>query len=215
MKQIEPRQKARSPTRLMPMITLVTVILALAISSVAVAKKCDFPPCKGDDGNSSAYYDVTIGGSMDGAGEYWMASTNGQVNYQHFDPAPSTGSLDLTFFQNHFPNGHECFLEEVSLHAVILNYKKSTGAQARFWFHGKTYQGDIPVVYVLTLNGVLDKTNWPPAEGVPNLMEMNTWRMRLANEGSEIQEISCLEEGGDFSSDTGKVDIDVSWVSAP
>jgi len=36
----------------MPLITLVTVILALAMSSAAVAKKCDNPPCnQGGDGD--------------------------------------------------------------------------------------------------------------------------------------------------------------------
>jgi hypothetical protein len=57
MKQIEPGQKARSRTRLMPLITLVTVILALAMSSMAMAKKCDNPPCnEGGDGD----YQVAI-----------------------------------------------------------------------------------------------------------------------------------------------------------
>lgn len=61
MQQIEPGQKARSPTRLMSMITLVTVILALAIPSVAVAKKCDNPPCSQGGGDPDYMVAITSG----------------------------------------------------------------------------------------------------------------------------------------------------------
>jgi hypothetical protein len=55
MKQLESRQKTRFPTRLMPLITLVTAILALAMSSVAVAKKCEPPPCNPSGGGDGEY----------------------------------------------------------------------------------------------------------------------------------------------------------------
>ena len=124
----------------------------------------------------------------------------------------------MTFFRNYFVdnnNGPTCFpLAVVPIHSVILNYKKSTGARALIWFHGSTFQDNISVLYILRLNGVLDETNWPPAEDTSNLMEMATWNLGLANEGSDIQEISCLNEDADFDI-TNPVLINVGSVPIP
>lgn len=182
-------------------------------------KHCNQEP--GDDPNP--WYNVIITGPdriggvayLWGGGQYWQASKNRQVNYQQFDPdPPSWGVLDLTFFRNYFAennNGDTCFPSgDVQIHSVILNYKKSTGARALIWFEGSTYQDNISVLYQLRLNGVLDINNWPPAENSWNLMTMRKWNMGLANEGNEIQAISCLEEDI-FDTDT-PVYIDVGSV---
>jgi len=132
-------------------------------------------------------------------GELWQASKNGQVGYQHFDPDPSWGLLNLTFLQDYFngvedDRGNKCFpLAVVQIHQVILNHKRSTGARALIWFHGETVNGT-DVLYQLQLYGTLDVTNWPPAELNPNRMEMETWNLFLTNEGADTQAISCLAE---------------------
>jgi hypothetical protein len=206
MKQIESGQKILSPTRLLPLMLVITAILALAMTGVAVAKKCDNPPCEGGGNDSSSYYSVDITGEVDGAGLNWTEGKNGQIGYNHFetDP-PSEGVLDLAFFQNYFNSieagrGENCFpIDDVLLHAVILDYKKSTGARAIIWFHGETYQGTTPVLYQLTLFGPFNKNNWPPADGSTHPMVMLTWRMRLENEGNNTQQISCLIENQEFT----------------
>lgn len=217
---------------------LFTTLVFLGFSVTAAAHRCNAPDpnhkhCNLEPSDDpSAWYDVTItgpdGGGLSGdfwgAGEYWKASTNRQVNYKHFDPPPSTGLLDLTFFRTYFNGidagrGNNCFplvgqppSAVVQIHSVILNCKKSTGARALIWFHGKTYQDDTEVLYQLRLNGTLDVTNWPP-EGTPNLMVMATWNMVLANEGNETQNISCLAE--DVSIAATPVEILVEPVPPP
>lgn len=59
MKRIEPRQKARSPTSLIPLILIIVAAVALSISGVAVAKKCDNPPCGGGGGGGDAPAEFT------------------------------------------------------------------------------------------------------------------------------------------------------------
>jgi hypothetical protein len=65
MKQIVPGQKARSPTYLMLLILVIGAAIALSVSGVAVAKKCDNPPCGGggggdDHGDPPAQYFVEL-----------------------------------------------------------------------------------------------------------------------------------------------------------
>ena len=214
-------------------LTLLATLVFLGFSVTTMAHPCKHHTtdpthehCSQEPGDDpSPWYDVTITGPDGGGdgydewgvGEYWKASNNRQVNYKHFDPVPSTGLLDLTFFRNYFKengNGLACFPSgDVQIHSVILNYKKSTGARALIWFHGNTYQDTVPVLYQLSLNGEHDKDNWPPAEDTSNRMVMAKWNMGLANEGSDIQAISCLKEDTVF---TGKqVDIFVESIPIP
>jgi len=249
MKQIESRQKALSPTRLMPLILFITAILALAMSGVAVAKKCDNPPCGGGGGDSSPYYNVTVTWpspySVDGGGNYWTASNKGSVDYAPFDPdfipGPdgTTGVLNLDFFQEYFNSvlgdekGKDCFPDTdgtstVELHTAGVSYKKSRGAQARFWFHGYTHTLDPPVevLYLLSFfKGQLENKDWPPASLMNTMtwgevVESSEWQMRPANEGAEIQANSCVRERDVFldgPSDTwnGPVLIEVLPTDPP
>ena len=228
MKQIESRQKALPPTRLMPLILFITAILALAMTGVAVAKKCDPPPCGGGGGDSSPYYNVTViwpsPYSVDGGGNYWTASTNGSVNYAPFNPDfipdRTTGVLNLDFFQDYFDNSDECFLNTggtstVFLHTAGVSYKKSRGAQARFWFEGYTHTlfPQEKVLYLLSFfKGSLDRNkDWPPAS--LNTMtwgesvESSEWELSLANEGAEIQANSCVRQRGKFVDDPVIIEV--------
>lgn len=53
MNQIEPGQKARSPACLKPLILGILTAVALSISGLVVAKKCDKPPCGGGGGDDA------------------------------------------------------------------------------------------------------------------------------------------------------------------
>lgn len=68
MKQIEPRQEARSPKHLMLLILVFGTAVALSVSGAAVAKKCENPPCGGGGGETSAEYTaaLTAGGFIFG-----------------------------------------------------------------------------------------------------------------------------------------------------
>lgn len=72
MKQIELKLKARSPANLMPPILVIVAAVALSVSGVAVAKKCDNPPCGG-------------GGGGDAQAEYTAALVSGAFKFDAID----------------------------------------------------------------------------------------------------------------------------------
>jgi hypothetical protein len=242
--QTASRQKALSATRLMPLILFITAILALAISGAAVAKKCDTPPCGGDGGDSSPYYNVTViwpseypyDGGFGGGGDYWTASNNGSIDYAPFDPDflpdDTTGILNLDFIQAYFDTalgfgeGTACFPDtSVRLYPAGVSYKKSTGALARFWFEGYTHSLTPPVrvLYLLSFftGQLAEKKDWPPAS--LNTMtwgasvESSEWKLKPENEGAEIQANSCTRERGKFDPAPwgGPVSIEVENVPKP
>jgi hypothetical protein len=233
MKPIKSGQKTLSPTRLMPLMLFITAILALAMSGVAVAKKCDNPPCGGGGGDDpGTHYHVTVTWpelySVVGGGEYWIARHHSSVDYAPFDPdfipGSTTGVLNLDFFQDYFgEKGKECFpnisdfypsfnsegTSTVDLHGAGTSYKKSTGALARFWFHGYTHTLDPPeeVLYLLSFfkGRLYNGKDWPPVSS--NTMEwgksveLSEWKLRPENEGAYTQANSCVRERGKFAND--------------
>ena len=59
MKWIELRQRTRSQPCLKPLILVSALAIALSISGVAVAKKCDSPPCGGSGGGNDTQAEFT------------------------------------------------------------------------------------------------------------------------------------------------------------
>ena len=82
------------------------------------------------------------------------------------------------------------------LHQAFIKPGKKGRAEANFWFHGETFEGDVRVLYVLKLFGDPDSAaGFPPADKVT--LNMTSWELKVENEGKTIKAISCQREGDD------------------
>ena len=78
------------------------------------------------------------------------------------------------------------------LHQSIINSGKKGRAEASFWFHGATKDGLVRLIYVLKLFGEFEMNKvWPGAQ----TLEMDTWELKVENEGKTVKDISCQGAG--------------------
>lgn len=186
-------------------------ILALTVSGIALAKQpeCpgDHPSCK--DAAGGAGYSVTIvGADVEGASvNHWLggpkgvglndAGVNGDVGeLTHLNFFISSGQGAICFpLGNWFPHEEG---EGYQLHQAQIKEGRGGRAEATFWFHGRTYENNIRVLYALALYGDFNEEDleFPPVnDGETIVMVMHDWKMIVENERKAIKSISCIGKG--------------------
>ena len=202
---------------------LSTLLLSLAIAVFALGyvnpssagkpgRDCEppsnHPSCKDEDsGTDGATFSVVIygGGLMGESAEDWLQSFGGKntIGLNHAsaevsDVGTLTGVSSLTglnpsCFPSDFMGPHG---KPFQLHQASINRKKGK-AQAGFFFHGLTFEGNVRVLYDFLLIGEFESGEWPPTDTAapPTVLKMTSWELSVEKEGQAITSISCKGEG--------------------
>ncbi|MEE8464587.1 MAG: hypothetical protein V3S53_07365 [Gammaproteobacteria bacterium] len=163
----------------------------------------------GGGGVDGATFDVFIlGGGLDGRSGIdnpWLENFGGKNSIGLNDAAPAGLDVGMLMGLADFTGEDEdsgCFPADTGtdhastslfpLHQAIVKQGRNGRAEASFWFHGATTEGD-EVLYVLKLFGHFDGENVEfPGDAV---LLMDEWELKVENEGRKIKNMSCESQG--------------------
>ena len=198
-------------------LSTLSLTIAIAVMTLGYANPSFADPPDGGEhdhgggggGGGDATFDVIIlgiGNELDGRSGLdnpWLESFGGKNAIGLND---ATAGLDvgmlmgLAAFTGEDP---DCFPEDTGtdhtstslfpLHQAIVKQGRKGRAEASFWFHGATTEGD-EVLYVLNLFGHFADEN-AEFPGTAELL-MDDWELKVENEGKAIKSISCIGELG-------------------
>ncbi len=205
-------------------LTLAVAAFALGFANPAFAEKvknCDppdpHPSCKDDGGGDGgkAKFSVFIipgvvmssGNSLD-SHPWWTGSKHGIGEADPHEDKVALENFDASYFADTIPDGVNCFGASTSVREASIRERRGA-MESMFWFHGRTNDDSEDVTYILHMGGVLDAGDFPPAPlGVISMMDMDHWRINVANGQSDVEPFACDAVSGDFPDDN-PVQIDV------
>jgi hypothetical protein len=165
--------------------------------------------CDGGGGGSQEYpkYNVTFTGALVGSGgTKWQSGQNQEgITYFLSDQQGGTGDMDLSYFQNPFPEGPftgqrgmNCFDQSTPINAVQFYRDKIGMAVFKGSFIGRSDDRETDFMYLFTLKGIFDEpSNWLP-QGSTTVI-MSSWELKLKQkrEDNLYSNITCTG-GGSF-----------------
>jgi len=195
------------PNRILRLMTSLVLVFALGLAIPNESLAChknnkphgpNGEPCDdgapGNGGTEIQYYDVQFSGVVAGRGSDWESSNNDKVSWQRSWGTGDGGVLNLSYFEDEFTLGAECFGLSGPVFAASLAQQRGGGASGAIWFEGYAEDAATPILYRLRIDGLFDDPdNWLPS--VSNTMTMTAWSMHLENQGRQVKNISCLGEG--------------------
>jgi hypothetical protein len=193
---------------------LAIAFLGLLLPGIAIAKKCEPPPCRGSDppGNpETSLYDVVSTPALVNGVDWLDGKGRDEISYKYFFYDDDRGFIDNSFIDDlqvfFSPDGDDCFPDDfkpVPLYQGDIFKAKKGSAKGMFWFDAYAIDGTTVVLYMLEVFGMFEDAPWPPPPDGSHTVTMTKWSLSV----NQSDSASCVAEGIPFPGDG--VDITVS-----